>query len=74
MTYCFNLVTLMLDWPYEVILKLWVVTIKYGFFLGGSNEHFDISHTEMAHQSLCGEYLNLSNVPSISVVFQTNAI
>ena len=32
------------------------------------------SYTEIAHQSLCGEYLNLSTVPSISVAFQTNTI
>ena len=27
-----------------------------------------------AHPSLCGDYLNLSTVPSISALFQTNAI
>ena len=32
------------------------------------------SLAEMAHRSLCGEYLNLSIVPSFSAAFQTNAI
>ena len=32
------------------------------------------SHAEMANQSLCGEYLNLSIVPLISAAFQMNAI
>ena len=47
---------------------------QYEFLFLGSNTHFDISYTEMAYQSLCGEYLNLSTVPSISVAFQMNAI
>ena len=34
----------------------------------------DIFARQMAHQSLCGDFFNLSTVPSISAVFQTNAI
>ena len=51
-------------------------SVQYGFFFSGSNVHFDIFAQRKANQSLCGEYLNLSlsNVPSISTAFQTNAI
>ena len=34
----------------------------------------DIFARGISHQSLCGEYLNLSSFPSISTAFETNAI
>ena len=34
----------------------------------------DIFAQQTAHQSLCGDFFNLSTVPSISAAFQTNAI
>ena len=34
----------------------------------------DMFARQTAHQSLCGDFFNLSTVPSISAAFQTNAI
>ena len=48
--------------------------IQYGFSFYDQPYILDIFARQTAHQSLCGDYLNLSSVPSISAAFQTNAI